>query len=56
MPYKIELKKIPLDEGGGWAAFMPELISVSFFYGDGDTKEKSLKELDKAFKFTIESA
>ena len=35
---------------------MPELNSVSFFYGDGDTKEKSLKELDKAFKFTIESA
>ncbi|MCZ6111667.1 type II toxin-antitoxin system HicB family antitoxin [Campylobacter ureolyticus] len=56
LPYKIELKKIPLDEGGGWAAFMPELNSVSFFYGDGDTKEKSLKELDEAFKFTIESA
>lgn len=31
LPYKIELKKIPLDEGGGWAAFMPELNSVSFF-------------------------
>ena len=32
------------------------LIVFRFFYGDGDTKEEALKELDEAFKFTIESA
>ena len=36
---------------------MPELNSVSFFFIEmGDTKEEALKELDEAFKFTIESA
>lgn len=32
------------------------LIVFRFFYRDGDTKEEALKELDEAFKFTIESA
>jgi len=34
LPYKIELKKIPQNQGGGWGAFMPELNNIAFFYGD----------------------
>ena len=31
LPYKIELKKIPEKEGGGYGAFMPEFNGVAFF-------------------------
>ncbi|MGP1485832.1 MAG: type II toxin-antitoxin system HicB family antitoxin [Campylobacter sp.] len=55
LPYKIELKKIPQDEGGGWGAFMPEFNGIAFFYGDGETREEALSELEEAFKFTVET-
>ncbi|QCD44777.1 type II toxin-antitoxin system HicB family antitoxin [Campylobacter mucosalis] len=55
LPYKIELKKIPESEGGGWGAFMPELNSVAFFYGDGQTKQEALDELEVAFRISIET-
>jgi hypothetical protein len=35
---------------------MPELNSIAFFYGDGESKEEALAELEEAFKFTIETA
>lgn len=54
LPYKIELKKIPENEGGGWGAFMPEFNGIAFFYGDGETKSEALEDLDVAFKFTLE--
>ncbi|QKF60913.1 type II toxin-antitoxin system HicB family antitoxin [Campylobacter curvus] len=54
LPYKIELKKIPENEGGGWGAFMPEFNGIAFFYGDGETKSEALEDLDAAFKFTLE--
>ncbi|WP_169754456.1 type II toxin-antitoxin system HicB family antitoxin [Campylobacter curvus] len=54
LPYKIELKKIPENEGGGWGAFMPEFNGIAFFYGDGETKSEALDELEVAFKFTLE--
>ena len=50
LPYKIELKKIPQSEGGGWGAFMPEFNGVAFFYGDGESKNEALDELDVAFR------
>ena len=53
LPYKIELKKIPQNQGGGWGAFMPELNNIAFFYGDGESKEEALAELEEAFIFTI---
>lgn len=55
LPYKIELKKIPQNQGGGWGAFMPELNNIAFFYGDGESKEEALAELEEAFKFTIKT-
>lgn len=39
LPHKIELKKIPLNEGGGWGLLLCQnLIVFRFFYGDGDIK------------------
>ncbi|EEF14084.1 toxin-antitoxin system, antitoxin component, HicB family [Campylobacter rectus RM3267] len=55
LPYKIELKKIPQSEGGGWGAFMPEFNGVAFFYGDGESKNEALDELDAAFRATLEA-
>ena len=55
LPYKIELRKIADDEGGGWGAFMPEFKGYALFWGDGDTKEEALNDLDAVFKSTLES-
>lgn len=55
LPYKIELKKIPESEGGGWGAFMPEFNGAAFFYGDGESKGEALDELEVAFKATLET-
>lgn len=54
LPYKIELKKIPEKEGGGYGALMPEFNGVAFFYGDGSTKQEALDDLEIAFKATLE--
>ncbi|MGG7047976.1 MULTISPECIES: type II toxin-antitoxin system HicB family antitoxin [unclassified Campylobacter] len=54
LPYKIELKKIADDEGGGWGAFMPEFNGVALFWGDGKTKQEALNELDLAFDVAIQ--
>lgn len=55
LPYKIELKRIPKNEGGGWGAFMPEFNGTAFFYGDGESKTEALDELEIAFKTTLET-
>lgn len=55
LPYKIELKKIPQSEGGGWGAFMPEFNGTAFFYGDGESKNEALDELDVAFRAALET-
>ena len=49
LPYKIEIKKIPDKEGGGWGAFMPEFDKVALLWGDGDTPDEALKDLRDAF-------
>ncbi|MGB2552386.1 type II toxin-antitoxin system HicB family antitoxin [Campylobacter sp. MOP51] len=55
LPYKIQLKRIPESEGGGWGAFMPEFNGTAFFYGDGESKAEALDELEIAFKTTLET-
>ncbi|MDL0088613.1 type II toxin-antitoxin system HicB family antitoxin [Campylobacter gastrosuis] len=55
LPYKIEIKKIPDDEGGGWGAFMPEFNGVALFWGDGESRSEAIDELEKAFNATIET-
>lgn len=58
LPYKIEIKKIPDEEGGGWGAFMPEFDKVALFFwggGDGDTLDEALKDLKEAFECTLET-
>ena len=34
---------------------MPEFNGVAFFYGDGESKNKALDELDAAFRAALET-
>lgn len=54
LPYKIELKRIPNDEGGGYCAMMPEFKGVALFYGDGDDEIEAINDLKSAFVSTLE--
>lgn len=55
LPYKIEITKIPSDEGGGYCAMMPDFKDVAVFYGDGETKSEALNELENVFKINLET-
>ena len=56
LPYTIEVKKIPDDEGGGYAAFMPDFLAAkATFWGDGDTPAQAIDDLKLAFEATLEA-
>jgi len=52
LPYKIELKMIPEDDGGGIEATLPELGRDAFI-ADGDTVEEALKNLKEIQKYLL---
>lgn len=53
--YDILVRKIPKEEGGGYGAFMPDFKDVAFFYGDGESIEEAVKDLQEAFRATLKS-
>ena len=44
LPYKIEVERIPLEEGGGFSASIPQLGGNAFL-GDGETPEEAIRML-----------
>ncbi len=46
LPYKIEIKPIPEEDGGGYIASMPELGRYAIA-GDGETIEEAIKSLNE---------
>jgi len=46
LPYSIEIKPVPTDEGGGYMATIPVLGELAFA-GDGDTPMEALKNLEE---------
>jgi predicted RNase H-like HicB family nuclease len=44
LPYKTKLAKIPDCEGGGYAAYIPQLGPD--FIGEGDTEEEAFNKLE----------
>lgn len=52
--YTIEIATIPEDEGGGYAASIPQLGKFAFV-GDGETRAEALENLDAAKRDLFES-
>jgi len=46
LPYKIEIEPIPQDDGGGFAARLPELGRYTIV-GDGETIEEAIQSLNE---------
>jgi predicted HicB family RNase H-like nuclease len=46
LPYVIEVKPIPEEEGGGFTAYIPELGELAFI-GDGETAAEAIADLEK---------
>ncbi|PAF47154.1 HicB family protein [Helicobacter sp. 12S02634-8] len=55
LPYDIVVKKHSQSDGGGYGAFMPDFKGVAFFYGDGESPEEAIRDLQNAFEATLES-
>jgi predicted HicB family RNase H-like nuclease len=57
LPYTIQVIPIPVDEGGGFTAQLPELGKYAIA-GDGDTPEEAIRDLDQVkearFKYYLE--
>ena len=53
LPYKIEISKIPDEDGGGYLAKLPQFGDLGIV-GDGETKEEALENLDEAKKLRFE--
>ena len=53
LPYKIEIEKIPENDGGGYCAMMPEFKGAALFWGDGKSEVEALKDLKLAFKSAL---
>lgn len=53
LPYIIEIKPIPAQDGGGFMATIPQLGRYALL-GDGDTIEEAIKDLEitKRDRFT----
>src|SRR6185437_3594031 len=51
--YKLELRPLPTDEGGGYVASIPQLPGCR---GDGETPEEAMKDLRDAFSAWIDTA
>lgn len=49
LPYSIEIKPIPHDQGGGYMAIIPELGKMAFV-GDGETPMEALQHLEEVTK------
>lgn len=47
LPYKIELVQIPMDEGGGWMARLPQ-FGEAVIIGDGETEHEAIDDLRRA--------
>lgn len=45
LPYKIELSRIPAEEGGGYMATLPDIGRLAIT-GDGDTIEEAIRNLE----------
>ena len=46
LPYKIEIIPIPLEEGGGYSAQIPDLGKYSIV-GDGETPQEAIEDLNE---------
>jgi predicted RNase H-like HicB family nuclease len=46
LPYRIEVKPIPDEEGGGFIVRMPQ-FGVLGVIGDGESPEEALRDLDE---------
>lgn len=49
LPYSIEIRPIPRDQGGGYMATIPELGEMAFV-GDGETPMEALQHLEEVTK------
>ncbi len=49
LPYKIEIVKIPKEEGGGYMARLPRFGEMGMV-GDGETVEEAIKNLEEVKK------
>ncbi|HOT98166.1 MAG TPA: toxin-antitoxin system HicB family antitoxin [bacterium] len=53
LDYPIEIVKIPVEDGGGYSAFIRQLGKLAF-RGDGETREEAIKDLDEVKEILFE--
>ena len=49
LPYMIQVKPIPTDQGGGYAALLPEVGKLTLA-GDGTTPKEAIRNLNEIKK------